>query len=142
MAIARARELGIGGEGKPAFLLDFASHFAIDDDTFLKYPPVFIKAIGISHVGNILSGTLGGQMLPDEASRMEPLPGFSESYLPGGKELEREREYRRDGVPIPARVVEGLEEVRSRKKGGARPPRPSQSEVSCRLESKPAAGSA
>ena len=112
MAIARARELGMpAGEGKPAFLLDFASHFAIDDDTFLKYPPVFIKAIGISHVGNILSGTLGGQMLPDEASRMKPLPGFSESYLPGGKELEREREYRRDGVPIAARVVEGLEEV-------------------------------
>ena len=139
------------GEGKPAFLLDFASHYAIDDDTFLKYPPVFIKALGISHVGNILSGALGGQMLPefsrgdvefsgadqsgfllaidvdrfsdldafkadmdhlmDEASRMKPLPGFSESYLPGGKELERETEYRRDGVPISARAVEGLEEV-------------------------------
>ena len=139
------------GEGKPAFLLDFASHYAIDDDTFLKYPPVFIKAIGISHVGNILSGVLGGQMLSefsrgqvefsgadqsgfflaidvdrfsdldafkadmdhlmDETSRMKPLPGFSESYLPGGKELERETEYRRDGVPISARAVEGLEEV-------------------------------
>ncbi len=109
------------GEGKPAFLLDFASHFVIDDDTFLKCPPVFIKALGIAHVGNILSGALGGQMLPefsrdkveftgadqsgfflaidvdrfsdlgafkadmdhlmDEASRMKPLPGFSESYL-------------------------------------------------------------
>ncbi len=139
------------GEGKASFLLDFASHFAIDDDTFLKYPPVFIKAIGISHVGNILSGTLGGQMLPefsrgnvafrgadqsgfflaidvdrfsdldafktdmdhlmDEAGRMKPLPGFGESYLPGGKELEREMEYRRDGVPISAGTVEGLEEV-------------------------------
>lgn len=139
------------GKGKPAFLLDFASHFAVDDDTFLKYPPVFIKAIGLSHVGNILSGALGGQMLPefsraniefsgadqsgfflaidvdrfsdldafkadmdhlmDEAGRMKPLPGFSESYLPGGKELERETEYRRDGVPVSARAVEGLEEV-------------------------------
>ena len=138
-------------EGKPAFLLDFASHYAIDDDTFLKYPPVFIKALGIAHVGNILSGALGGQMLPefsrghvefsgaeqsgfflaidvdrfsdlgafkadmdhlmDEAGRMKPLPGFSESYLPGGKELEREMEYRRDGVPISAGAIEGLEEV-------------------------------
>ena len=102
-------------------------------------------------MGNILSGTLGGQMLPefsrgnvefrgadqsgfflaidvdrfsdldafkadmdhlmDEAGRMKPLPGFSESYLPGGKELEREREYRRDGVPVSARAVEGLQEV-------------------------------
>lgn len=49
--------------------------------------------------------------LMDEASRMKPLPGFSESYLPGGKELEREREYRRDGVPVSAGAVEGLEEV-------------------------------
>ena len=139
------------GEGKPTFLLDFASHYAIDDETFLKYPPVFIKAIGISHVGNILSGTLGGQMLKefsrgnikftganqsgfflaldvncfsdldafkadmdhlmDEASHMKPLPSFDESFLPGGKELERETEYRRDGVPISAEAVEGLEEV-------------------------------
>ena len=139
------------GEGKPAFLLDFASHYAIDDDTFLKYPPVFIKALGIAHVGNILSGALGGQMLPefsrghveftgadqsgfflaidvdrfsdlgafkadmdhlmDEAGRMKPLPRFSESYLPGGKELERETEYRRDGVPVSAGAVEELEEV-------------------------------
>ena len=140
-----------GGEGKPTFLLDFASHYAIDDETFLKYPPVFIKALGISHVGNILSGTLGGQMLTefsrgnveftgadqsgfflamdvncfsdldafkadvdhlmDETSRMKPLPSFSESFLPGGKELERETEYRRDGVPISAQAVKGLEEV-------------------------------
>ena len=140
-----------GGEGKPTFLLDFASHYAIDDETFLKYPPVFIKAIGISHVGNILSGTLGGQMLKefsrdnieftgadqsgfflamdvncfsdldafkadvdhlmDETSRMKPLPSFDESFLPGGKERERETEYRRDGVPISAQAVEGLEEV-------------------------------
>ena len=139
------------GEGKPTFLLDFASHYAIDDETFLKYPPVFIKAIGVSHVGNILSGTLGGQMLKefsrgnieftgadqsgfflaldvncfsdldafkadmdhlmDEASRMKPLPSFDESFLPGGKELARETEYRRDGVPISAQAVEGLEEV-------------------------------
>jgi LDH2 family malate/lactate/ureidoglycolate dehydrogenase len=28
-------------------------------------PQVFLKAIGISHVANILSGTLGGQVLPE-----------------------------------------------------------------------------
>ena len=49
--------------------------------------------------------------LMDETSRMKPLPSFSESFLPGGKELERETGYRRDGVPISAQAVEGLEEV-------------------------------
>ncbi len=49
--------------------------------------------------------------LMDEASRMKLLPSFSESFLPGGKELEREIEYRRDGVPISAQAVKGLEEV-------------------------------
>ena len=143
-----------GGDDHPTFLLDYASHYQLEDDgTFEKYPAVFIKAIGMSHVGNILSGTLGGQMLPgfnqediqffganqsgfflamdvncfsdldafktdmdhlmDEASQMLPFPGFSESHLPGGQELGRETEYRRDGVPISADAVDGLAEVAS-----------------------------
>ncbi len=141
-----------GGEGHPTFLLDYASHYSIaDDGTFEKYPAVFIKAIGMAHVGNILSGTLGGQMLPefdreklefsganqsgfflaldvtcfsdldafradmdhlmDETAQMKPFPGFSASHLPGGQELGLESEYRRDGVPISAGAMRGLEEV-------------------------------
>lgn len=141
-----------GGAGHSTFLLDYASHYSIEDDgTFEKYPAVFIKAIGMAHVGNILSGTLGGQMLPefapeklefaganqsgfflaldvncfsdldaftadmdhllDETAQMKPFPGFSASHLPGGQELGLETEYRRDGVPIPAAAVLGLEEV-------------------------------
>ncbi|MHB0879093.1 MAG: Ldh family oxidoreductase [Anaerolineae bacterium] len=34
--------------------------------------------------------------------RLEPLPPFSESYLPGGIEVARERQYRAEGVPVGA----------------------------------------
>ena len=53
------------GDGRPRFLLDLASHTPWDEKCFRKMPQVFIKAIGMSHVANILSGTLGGQMLPE-----------------------------------------------------------------------------
>jgi LDH2 family malate/lactate/ureidoglycolate dehydrogenase len=32
--------------------------------------------------------------------QLDPLPGFSESFLPGGIEAERERAYRAEGVPL------------------------------------------
>ena len=50
---------------QPYFLLDIASHMPWDEACFKKMPQVFFKAIGISHVANIMSGTLGGQMLPE-----------------------------------------------------------------------------
>ena len=53
------------GAGRPCFLLDLASHTPWDEQCFRKMPQVFVKAIGMSHVANILSGTLGGQMLPE-----------------------------------------------------------------------------
>ena len=53
------------GPGNPYFCLDMASHMPWDEECFEKMPQVFFKAIGISHVANIMSGTLGGQMLPE-----------------------------------------------------------------------------
>lgn len=53
------------GPDHPAFLLDMASHVPWDEACFKKMPQVFYKAMGLSHVANILSGTLGGQMLPE-----------------------------------------------------------------------------
>ena len=53
------------GPDHPTFLLDMASRIPWDEACFEKMPQVFFKVIGIAHVANILSGTLGGQMLPD-----------------------------------------------------------------------------
>jgi len=53
------------GPDHPYFLLDMTSHMPWDEACFAKMPQVFFKAVGISHVANILSGTLGGQMLPE-----------------------------------------------------------------------------
>lgn len=52
------------GPDQPYFCLDLASHLQISDDHFAEMPEIFFKAIGLSHVANIMSGTLGGQMLP------------------------------------------------------------------------------
>ena len=42
---------------------------------------------------------------------MEPYPGAETAQLPGGLEWHREREYRRDGIPISREAVEGLERM-------------------------------
>lgn len=52
------------GPDHPPFLLDMASRMLWDEDLFRRMPQFYFKAIGISHVANIMSGTLGGQMLP------------------------------------------------------------------------------
>ncbi len=136
------------GDGRPCFLLDLASHTPWDEECFRKMPQVFIKAIGISHVANILSGTLGGQMLPEfdrrqtrfrgadqsgfhmaldverftplgafkedmdrlmeETSNMKPLPGYSESSLPGGRAWQKELDYQSTGIPISADAMASL----------------------------------
>ena len=107
--------------------------------------------LGFSHLANILSGTLGGQMLPefdrrniayrsanqsgffmaidiarfvdadafkgdmdqlmDGVAGMRPFPGQDEAALPGGPEWKREKEYARDGIPVSAAAVAGLERV-------------------------------
>ena len=132
----------------PRFLLDLASHTPWDEECFRKMPQVFIKAIGMSHVANILSGTLGGQMLPEfdrrqirfkgadqsafhmaldverftpleafkedtdrlmeETSQMQPLPGFTESSLPGGRAAQKERQYLSEGIPVSADAMASL----------------------------------
>lgn len=68
-----------GGEGRPEFLLDLSSHAPWDEECFRKMPQVFIKAIGLSHVANILSGTLGGQMLPEFDRRHTAFRGADQS---------------------------------------------------------------
>ncbi len=52
------------GPDQPYFLLDMATHLPYDEARFHDMQEVFFKRIGIAHVANILSGTLGGQMLP------------------------------------------------------------------------------
>ncbi|MBM3803215.1 MAG: Ldh family oxidoreductase [Acidimicrobiia bacterium] len=53
------------GPDHPPFLLDMVSHSLWNEEFFKKMPQVYFKAIGISHVANIMSGTLGGQMLSE-----------------------------------------------------------------------------
>ena len=53
------------GPDQPYFCLDMASHMPWDEECFAKMPQVFLKGLGIAHVANIMSGTLGGQMLPE-----------------------------------------------------------------------------
>ena len=139
------------GGGKPAYLLDTGSKIPWDEACFRKTPEIYIKAVGLSHVANILSGVLGGQMLPEfdrrtlaypdadqsafylavdierfvpteaftsdidrlmeEAGKMAPLPGLSESSLPGYRAWRKEREYAIDGIPISAANVDSLERL-------------------------------
>ena len=53
------------GPDHPPFMLDMSSGLSISEEHFETMPQIFFKSIGISHVGNIMSGTLGGQMLPE-----------------------------------------------------------------------------
>ena len=139
------------GDGRPCFVLDMASHTPWDEDCFARMPEVFLKAIGISHVANLLSGTLGGQMLPEfdrrqvvfqgadqsgfhlalnvecftslpafradvdhlmaATGQMQPLPGLSESSLPGARAWRKEQEYRNEGIPVGATPLAQLAEL-------------------------------
>ena len=49
--------------------------------------------------------------LMDETSLMQPLPGFAESTLPGGRAWNKEREYAEVGIPIGAETTSSLEKV-------------------------------
>ena len=65
--------------GHPDFLLDFSSGLPWDEETFARYPEVYFRGIGLSHVANIFSGTLGGQMLPRFDRRNLEFTGANQS---------------------------------------------------------------
>lgn len=52
------------GPGQPYLLLDMGTHIPWDEEVFGKLPQIYFKSLGLSHLANVLSGTLGGQMLP------------------------------------------------------------------------------
>jgi len=138
------------GPDHPDLLVDSCSNITFDEDFFAKYPEIYFRCIGYSHMANIMSGTLGGQMLEvdpetvryptanqsgfylalsvehfvpvedfkddmdgimDSVSRMEPYPGFEAARLPGGPEFDRERAYRRDGVPVCGQAKRNIEQI-------------------------------
>ena len=43
--------------------------------------------------------------------QLEPLEGFDQSYMPGGVEANRERQYRREGVPVGSEHRQALESL-------------------------------
>lgn len=43
--------------------------------------------------------------------KLEPLPGFEESHLPGGVEVAREKKYRAEGIPVGPEHQERLEKL-------------------------------
>ena len=138
------------GPDHPGLLVDSCSNITFDAELFAKYPEIYFRCIGYSHLTNIMSGTLSGQMLEvdpetvryptanqsgfylalavenfvpvnafkedmdglmDSVSRMVPYPGLDAARLPGGPELDRERAYRRDGVPVCAEAQRNLEQI-------------------------------
>jgi LDH2 family malate/lactate/ureidoglycolate dehydrogenase len=139
------------GPDRPDMLLDMASHLPWDPACFERMPQVYFRALGLSHAANILSGTLGGQMLRefdrrnlryrdadqsgffmaidverfvplgdflddmdrlmDSVARATPFPGFPDPALPGGLEWKREKEYRREGIPLSRAAIGSLERL-------------------------------
>ena len=67
------------GPDQPYFLLDMATNLPYDEACFVQMQDIFFKRIGLSHVANILSGTLGGQMLPSFDRRHTPYPRADQS---------------------------------------------------------------
>ena len=49
--------------------------------------------------------------LLDEASKMKPFPGYTESTLPGMRAWKKEKEYQKEGIPISADAVKSLEQL-------------------------------
>jgi len=67
------------GPDQPPFILDMATNVPWDADAFTRMPQIYLKAIGIAHVANMFSGTLGGQMLPDFDRRNITFAGADQS---------------------------------------------------------------
>ena len=53
------------GPDQPDFMIDFATGMPWDEESFAKMPEVYFRGLGLAHAANILSGTLGGQMLAE-----------------------------------------------------------------------------
>jgi len=53
------------GPDHPDFLVDFATGMPWDEESFAKMPEVYFRGLGLAHAANMLSGTLGGQMLEE-----------------------------------------------------------------------------
>ena len=51
--------------GQPYFMLDMSTGMPWDEECFKRMPEVYFRGLGICHVANIMSGTLGGQMLEE-----------------------------------------------------------------------------
>ena len=66
------------GPDHPCFLLDMGS-FMLNKASFEEMPDLFFKSIGLSNVANLMSGTLGGQMLPQFDRRNVPFQGADQS---------------------------------------------------------------
>ena len=65
-----------------ALLVDSCSNMGFDEDFFSKNPGIFFRCIGYSHMANIMSGTLGGQMLEvDPETVRYPTANQSGFYL-------------------------------------------------------------
>lgn len=66
------------GPDQPDFLLDMGTQF-FGSSTVEESPDVFFKTIGLCHTANIMSGTLGGQMLPEFDRDNIPYSGADQS---------------------------------------------------------------
>ena len=44
-------------------MVDFATGMRWDEESFAKMPEMYFRGLGLAHAANIMSGTLGGQML-------------------------------------------------------------------------------
>jgi LDH2 family malate/lactate/ureidoglycolate dehydrogenase len=75
--------------GHPDFLLDFSSGIPWDEEVFARYPELYFRGVGLSHVANILSGTLGGQMLSRFDRRNLEFTGADQSGFFTALDVER-----------------------------------------------------
>lgn len=50
------------GSDHPDLLVDSCSNIAFDEEMFVKNPEIYFRCVGYSHMANIMSGSLGGQM--------------------------------------------------------------------------------
>ena len=66
------------GPEQPCFLLDMGTSM-VHGRKFEEMPDLFFKSIGLSNVANIMSGTLGGQMLPQFDRRTTQYKGADQS---------------------------------------------------------------
>ena len=59
------------GPDHPNLLCDFGSNVPFDESYFAQHPEVFFRCLGFSQLANMLSGTLGGQMLEYDADTVK-----------------------------------------------------------------------